>query len=196
MGDDNRGMTLVELMMSLAILSIAGGLCLANVLPETNATRAEAAARFLVAQIRQARQEALQRSTTVGVRFEPDGDRIRFRLYADGNGNGLRTRDVQDAIDLPLGVARSLEDDFGATFGVSRALPPIDAGGDRLEPGDSPIHVGSSRIVSFGANGRGSSGTVYVRGRGDQQFAVRIFGQTGRVRLLQYRAADAQWVER
>jgi hypothetical protein len=37
---------------------------------------------------------------------------------------------------------------------------------------------------------------VYVRGRGGQQFAVRIFGQTGRVRLLQYRVADGQWIER
>jgi hypothetical protein len=189
-------MTLVELTTTLGLVVIAGGWCVANIAPETTQVQEEAAARFLVAQIRQVRHDALQRATTVGVRFER-GDHIQFRAYVDGNNNGLRTRDIDEAIDVPLGPARRLEDDFGgAGFGVARTLPPIDAGGDRLAAGDDPIHVGSSRIVSFGANGRGSSGTLYVRGRGGQQFAVRIFGQTGRVRLLQYRVSDGQWIER
>jgi type II secretory pathway pseudopilin PulG len=194
---DERGLSVVELLIALALVSIVGGLSLASVSPESQLMQDEAAARFLVAQIRQARQDALQRSTNVGVRFEQDGERIRFRLYADGNGNGLRTRDIQDRVDPPIGLARRLEDDFsGASFGVVRALPPIEAGGDRLDVGDDPIHVGSSRIISFGPGGRGSSGTLYVYGRGGQQFAVRIFGQTGRVRLLQFRVADAQWIDR
>jgi prepilin-type N-terminal cleavage/methylation domain-containing protein len=194
-----RGMSAVELMMALALVSILGGLAVASVSPETKLVQEEAAARFLVMQIRQARHEALQRSTTVGIRFERDAtaDRTQFRAYVDGNGNGLRTREIQDRIDTPLALARRLEDDFaGAGFGVVAALPPIDAGGDRLDVGADPIHVGTSRIVSFGPTGRGSSGTLYVRGRGGRQFAVRIFGQTGRVRLLEFRAAGAQWIER
>jgi hypothetical protein len=186
-------MTVAELTIASGLVVICGGWCLANIAPETKLAQEEAAARFVVAQIRQVRQDALQRATTVGIRFEPRN----FRAYADGNNNGLRTRDIDDAIDLPLGPARRLEDEFGgAGFGITRALPPIDAGGERLDAGADPIHVGVSRIVSFGANGRGSSGTVYIRGRGGQQFAVRIFGQTGRVRLLQYRVADGQWIER
>jgi len=188
-------MTLTELMIALALVVIAGGWCLASIAPETKLAQEESAARFVVTQIRQARQEALQRATTVGVRFEPED---RFRTYADGNNNGLRTRDIDDATDAPVGPARRLDDDFGAgvNFGIASALPPIESGGERLDAGADPIHVGTSRIVSFGPNGRGSSGTVYVRGRGGQQFAVRIFGQTGRVRLLQYRVADGQWIER
>jgi type II secretory pathway pseudopilin PulG len=195
----HEGMSLSELTIALGLVVIAGGWCLANIAPETKLTQEEAAARFVVAQIRQARQDALQRATTVGIRFEArsDAGRVSFRPYADGNNNGLRTREIDDAIDAPLGPARRLEDDFGgAGFGITRALSPIDPGGDRLDVGADPIHVGTSRIVSFGANGRGSSGTVYVHGRGGQQFAVRIFGQTGRVRLLQYRVADGQWIER
>jgi type II secretory pathway pseudopilin PulG len=196
------GTSLAELLIALALVSIVGGFAVASVTPETRLAQEEAAARFVVSQIRQARQEALQRSTTVGVRFEQDGDRVQFRLYADGNGNGLRTRDIQETVDPPLGLPKRLDDDFGgAGFGIVGALPPIDPGDERLAPGDDPIHVGTSRIVSFGANGRGSSGTVYVRGRGGQQFAVRIFGQTGRVRLLQFRAPAGQatagyWIER
>jgi len=192
-----RGMSVVELMIALALVSTVAGLSVASVSTEAMLAQEEAAARFLVSQIRQTRQEALRRATTVGIRFEPDGDRIRFRQYADGNGNGLRTREIADAVDVALEPPRRLDHDFGgATFGIAGDLPPIEAGGDRLGAGDDPIHVGTSRIISFGPNGRGSSGTVYLRGRGGQQFAVRIFGQTGRVRLLQFRPREAAWIER
>jgi hypothetical protein len=200
-----------EAVIVLALVMILGGLCIASVSAEKPRVQEEAAARFLVMQMRHARQQALQRSTTVGIRFEqPEagesdtggsdtGERVKFRLYADGNGNGVRTRDIQDGIDQPLdhAAARGLEEDFGGvTFGIATALPPIEAGGDRLEAGADPIHVGSARMVSFGPTGRGSSGTIYVRGRGGRQFAVRVFGQTGRVRLLELRASDGQWIER
>lgn len=202
-------MSVTEAMIACALVAILGGLGVAAVSStEKPRVQEEAAARFLVMQIRQARQEALQRSTTVGIRFETEGKRVRFRPYADGNGNGLRTRDIEDGIDTPIAAARGLEDDFAGTgFGVVATLPPIDAGGDGLQPGDDPIRVGTSHMVSFGPTGRGSSGTVYVRGSagggggsasggGGRQFAVRVFGQTGRVRLLEFRASDQQWIER
>ena len=192
-----RGVSVVELMIALALMSIVAGLPVASLSTETKLAQEEAAARFLVSQIRQTRQEALRRSTTVGIRFEPDGDRIQFRLYADGNGNGLRTREIADVVDVAVEPPRRLDHDFGgATCGIACDLPPIEAGGDRLGAGEDPIHVGTSRIISFGPNGRGSSGTVYVRGRAGQQFAVRVFGQTGRVRLLQFRPSAGAWIER
>jgi type II secretory pathway pseudopilin PulG len=220
-------MSLVESLMVVALVSVLGGLCVASVSTGTALMREEAAGRFLVMQVRQARQEAVRRAETVGIRFEAsEAGAVRFRVYADGNGNGLRTRDIQDGLDTPLGPSRGLEDDFGnVSFGVSGPAPPIEAGGERLDTGDDPIRVGASRILSFSATGRGSSGTLYVCGRGGagtgtgsggsgggaaggavsagggscqggQQFAVRVFGQTGRVRLLQFRTSDGQWIER
>jgi type II secretory pathway pseudopilin PulG len=187
----------VEILIALTLVSIAGSLCIASLSPETQRTQEDAAARFLAMQVRDARQEALQRSTTVGIRFEQSGERMQFRVYADGNRNGVRTRDIQDGIDMPLAAARSLDDDFrGVTFGIAQRLPPIETGGEPVDVDGDPIRIGPSHILSFGPTGRGSSGTLYLRGRGGGQFAVRIFGPTGRVRLLQFRASDAQWIER
>jgi type II secretory pathway pseudopilin PulG len=192
-----RGMSAIDVLVALALVSIAGGFAMASVSPEVQQVHEEAAARYVAMRVRQARAEALQRSASVGIRFEQDGDRTQFRLYVDGNGNGLRTREVLDNTDRPLGPAQRLESDFGgAGFGIASALPPIEPRGDRLEAGADPIRVGASRILTFGPTGRGSSGTLYIRGRGGQQFAVRIYGPTGRVRLLKFRPADGQWIER
>jgi hypothetical protein len=44
-------------------------------------------------------------------------------------------------------------------------------------------------------NGSSSSGTVYVHGRQRSQYAVRVLGATGRVRVLKFVEASRQWVE-
>ncbi len=198
-----RGFSMTEVLLALALVSIVAGFAMANMLPEVRQTHDEAAARYVLTRVRQARAEALQRGTNVGIRFEPEQEQehtaVQFRVYADGNSNGLRTRDIDEGVDPPLGPAQCLEHDFaGAKFGIASTLPPIEPGGDRLDPGADPIRVGAIRILSFGPTGRGSSGTLYIRGPGEQQYAIRIYGPTGRVRLMQFRRSEGQgqWVER
>ena len=58
-------------------------------------------------------------------------------------------------------------------------------GGDTSSNPD-PIRVGRSRMLSFSPTGTSSSGTVYVRGRGAHQLAVRVLGGTGRIRLYDF----------
>ncbi len=193
-----RGFSMTEVLLALALVSIVAGFAMAGVLPEVRRTHDEAAARYVLTRVRQARAEALQRATNVGIRFEAQE---QFRVYADGNSNGLRSRDIDEGVDPPLGPAQRLEHDFaGAKFGIASTLPPIEPGGDRLDAGADPIRLGASRILSFGPTGRGSSGTLYIRGPGpgEQQYAIRIYGPTGRVRLMQFRRSggQGQWVER
>jgi hypothetical protein len=70
-------------------------------------------------------------------------------------------------------------------------LPAIDPGG--TPPGSNPIRLGSGHSASFAAAGTSTSGTVYVRGRGGSQYAVRIFGDTGKTRRLKFDRAVGQW---
>jgi hypothetical protein len=44
-------------------------------------------------------------------------------------------------------------------------------------------------------DGTATAGTLYLHGR-RSQFAVRILGTTGRVRVLEYRAEQHQWLAR
>jgi hypothetical protein len=47
--------------------------------------------------------------------------------------------------------------------------------------------------MTFTPEGSSSSGTVYVMGRGGEQFAVRVAGATGRTRVLSFNPAERQW---
>jgi hypothetical protein len=76
-------------------------------------------------------------------------------------------------------------------FGALPGLPPVDPGG--TAPGSDPIRLGSGNIASFSSLGTSSSGTVYLRGRRDAQYAVRIFGETGKTRMLKFDPRTRQW---
>ena len=90
--------------------------------------------------------------------------------------NGLRTREIQDGVDRPIGAAERLSNYFaGVDFGIAPGLPAIERGGTR--PGTDPIKLGTSNILTFSALGTSSSGSLYVRGR--TWCAIRHSGSRG-----------------
>jgi hypothetical protein len=136
--------------------------------------------------------EAVMRSAAVAVLFTPDDAGYSYAVYVDGNGNGVLARDIQRGLDRRIGVVERLSDQFpGVDFGAIAGLPAIDPGG--TPPGTDPIRLGAGNSVSFAALGTSSSGTVYLRGRSGSQYAVRIFGDTGKTRRLKFDRAVWQW---
>jgi len=71
--------------------------------------------------------------------------------------------------------------------GVSIARPP--------DAGEPALQLGGTSFLSFTPSGTSTSGSIYVRGRDGSQFAVRVLGITGRVRLLRYDSRSGQWVD-
>jgi hypothetical protein len=131
-----------------------------------------------------ARSQAVKRSAHVALRFEERPSGITFRMFADGNRNGVRTSDIDGGIDRPIDNAIRLADLFpGAAIGVAG-----DAGTD-------PIRLGSSNLLSFTPLGTSSSGSVFVRGRDGSQFVVRVLGATGRARVQRFVARSRTWVD-
>jgi hypothetical protein len=80
----------------------------------------------------------------------------------------------------------------GVTFGIRAGVP--DADGRPADTTDG-VRVGPSRLLSMNPIGSSSSGTLYVHGRGRAQYAVRVLGATGRVRVVRYFEARGAWVE-
>jgi len=187
------GYSLLELTMVMAL----GVLLTATAVPEyltgLDDLRARGAAHHLSARLHRARMEAVTRSAMVGVQFTQAADgRYSYAVYVDGNRNGVLTRDIQSGIDRPIAAAERLPDQFpGVEFGAIPGLPPVDAGG--TAPAADPIRLGSGSIASFSALGTATSGTLYIRSRRDAQYAVRIFGETGRTRLLKFEPRTGTW---
>ena len=132
--------------------------------------------------------EAVRRSTSVAVRFTDAGE---FSTFVDGNANGVLSADIRDGADPQIGATERLESSFsGVHFGTLVGLPPVDAGG--VPPGSDPIHLGASGIASFAPAGTSSSGSLFVRGT-VCQLVVRLYGDTGKTRILRFEERTRQW---
>ncbi len=143
--------------------------------------RAAGAARYLAGRLAFARSLAVSRSANVALRVAASGDTFTFALYADGNGNGVRTREIDAGIDPPLMPPLRFSDQFPQ---VTLSL-------------NDPAGVASDTdvLVSFSPLGTSSSRTLYLRARDGSQYAVRVLGATGRTRVLRYVPATRAWVE-
>ena len=154
--------------------------------------RMAGAVRYFATRLQQTRMEAVSRSSDVGWQFVSTTTGYKCAPYLDGNSNGIRTREIQSGTDSRIGPTEQLADRFaGVDFGVVPGLPSIDPGG--TPPGSDPIKLGSSNILTFTSLGTSSSGTLYVRGSRDIQYAIRVLGETGKVRVLKFDAGARQW---
>jgi hypothetical protein len=185
------GFSALELIFVVALMTTVAGMTVPPALRSLDDYRAAGAARYVAARLQRARMEAVMRSADVGVKFTDVGGAYTLRCYVDGNRNGVLTHDIDSGADRPLGAAERLPDNFaGVDFGTTPGLPAVDAGG--LPPGSDPIRLGSGNIATFGPNGTSSSGSLYVKSR-TRQYVVRIYGDTGKTRLLVFDPTVRVW---
>jgi hypothetical protein len=129
------------------------------------------------------------------VRLQVIGDRTECRLFADGNGNGVLQRDVDRGIDPPLTPAAWLDDQArDLSLRINQEILDV-SGSAVLAPGDDPLRIGNTSMLTFSPLGSATSGTLYVAAHRGPQMAIRVFGATGRVRVLMFDARARQWFQ-
>jgi hypothetical protein len=171
---------------------VLSGIAVPQMLAAVDDTRTVAAVRYLAGRFQRARMQAASRGAVVSIRFSADAAGYWFCVYVDGNGNGVLATDIQSGVDRIEGKPERLADSFqGVDVGVLAGIPAVDAGSPA--PNGDPLKLGTSNAVSFSPAGTSSSGSVYVRGRGQVQYVVRVFGETGKTRVLRYDAVARQW---
>ncbi len=186
------GFSLAELLTIMAAAATVFAIAVPQLFGYQDQARGAAAARCVASRLHLARMEALKRSAHVAIGFFTTGTEIEYAVYLDGNGNGVRTAEVADGTDPPLSKRERLGYDFpGAVFGIVEGTPSIDGSGPLT--GVDPIRVGRSPWVSFSPLGGATPGTIYVRGPDFRQWAIRITGATGRVRVFAFDPATRTW---
>ena len=179
-------------MFTLAVGATLLGLALPVTTSVVEEIRLAAATRHLAERIALARLDALRRSAAVALRFEPVGAGYRFRLHVDGNGNGVRTTEISNGVDLTPGAPERLADTHGGVeFGLLPGIPDLDGAQGNADG----VRIGTSRILTLSPDGSATSGTFYLHGPRGQR-AIRVLGATGRVRIFQYDAGAGQWITR
>ncbi len=187
-----RGAALIDVVVSCAVLVVVFAVTVPSwrVTRERDATRM--AARYVAQRLQMLRVDALRHNANVAMRFDP-GDLGRFGAYADGDGDGVLQRDIDDGVDAALANEVRLADYFaGVSFRVVSDVSSPDGDGI-IVAGSDPVRIGNTNLLSFGPMGSATSGTIYVAAGSGTQMCVRVLGATGRVRVMWFDAATREW---
>jgi hypothetical protein len=186
-----RGRTLLELVTVVGLILVAAAVST----PYLRAYAVEAhlvgAARAFKGRFRLARSMATRMGVYTAIRFEQEGSRWQYSVYADGDFDGVQSADIAAGRDRRVAGPFPLDagsNDVAVAINPGTPAPPPDSG---PLTGD-PIKFGTSRMLSFSPLGGATPGTFYLAGVG-RQAAVRVNGGSGRVRIMICRGR--RWVE-
>jgi len=191
------GFTLFELVVAAAVLALAATLAAPPLLRASSGLVTRMAAEEVAVALEQARMFAIRHAMKVGLKFHVAEDgTVRWALYRDGNGDGVRTADIESGIDPRLTSPRSLVH-FGRTarLGFPRGEAPQDPSDPyrKLDRLDDPIRFNRSDIASFSPLDGATPGTVYVTDGEHHLYAVRLNNRTSRVHLLRWNRVERRW---
>ena len=190
---DARGATLLDALFVCALCITMAAIAVPVIGGNLDRERTIVGAQYLAGQLQRARLESLKQARSVAVRLEIVGERACLQLFADGNGNGVSQRDIDRGIDPSLTPLEYL-DHRSQDVSLRINQPIVEVGGaNGLTPGDDPLRIGNTALLAFSPLGGSTSGTLYVAARRGPQMAIRVFGGTGRVRVLTFDAQARQW---
>lgn len=190
----HRGVTLIEMLLVVAIIAM---FAVASV-PAFAELQRRAALRAASQELRSifhlARTRAISRNANCGLRFFKTAGQWQFAVYDDGDGDGLKTADIAAGVDKRFGSPRViLPESKAVTIGLpSQSI--LDPAGNALSPTSSPVKFNASSICSFSALGQSTPGTIYLRDRAGEVFAVRVYGASAKIRVLRYDRVSQKWV--
>ena len=189
---DGRGAALVDIIVATSICFVMAAITVPVIGGTLDRERTIVGAQYLAGQLQRARLDSLKRAQSVAVRLQVIDDRTEVRLFADGNGNGVLQRDIDRGIDPPLAPVEWL-DEKARDISLRINQDITDVSGAALSAGDDPLRIGNTSLLAFSPLGSSTSGTLYVAALRGPQMAIRIFGATGRVRVLMFDAQTRQW---
>lgn len=191
-----RGITLSETLAVLALLAIGLAAALPTVADLGSAGRAAAGARLMATAFHAMRWRSVAENRAHGLYFERRDDGWVWYEVADGNGNGLRSAEIEDGTDGALSGPQRLEDRVSRVrlgFPAGGPIPRIPPRTGMIADLDDPVQFGRSNIVSFTPLGASSSGTLYVTDGRHELLGVVLFGPTVRVRVWRFDRRTGRW---
>ncbi len=190
---DARGATLLDTLYALVLCVTMAAIAAPVVGGSLDRERTIVGTQYLAGQLQRARLESLKQGRSVAVRLEIVEQRARLQLFVDGNGNGVSQQEIDRAIDPPLAPPEFLDDrSRDVSLRVNQRIVDV-SGAGAIAPGDDPLRIGNTALLAFSPLGGATSGTLYVAAHRGPQMAIRVFGGTGRVRVLMFDAQARQW---
>lgn len=188
----DRGYSVIEMVVSLCVAVTVMIIAVPSTIVARDEGRVRQASAFVAARLRDAKQQAVTRGAVVALVFDRDSGRWTYQLCVDGNANGVRRAEIRSGRDRCPEAPVDLDILFP---GTSLAADATIRGPDDDPASGDAVRFGSSDIASFSPTGSATAGTLFVRSSRGTQYAVRVAGTTGRLRVLRYDPATKRWRE-
>ena len=92
--DRERGYTLLEFIFVVGLMATIAGIAIPEIANGVADFRAAGAVRYLTARLQRTRLDAVSRSVNAAMRFTKSGAVYTYGIYVDGNGDGVRSADI------------------------------------------------------------------------------------------------------
>ncbi len=191
----NIGMSLIEILLVLAVLAIVVAITLPDLAEIRGAAALGAASSRLKGLLFRCRAYAILNSRATAVVFEHrDDGSWRCFIAVDGDGDGIRTRDIHGLIDPVVGEVLHL-DGGGAGLGILKGeFVPDPSGRGRLRGDlDDPVRAGRGNIITFTARSTATPASIYLTDHRARMRVLRVYGGTGRVISRVWRSGWPKW---
>jgi type II secretory pathway pseudopilin PulG len=194
-GSTNNGVSLIEAVLVLAVVTIIVTAALPNLGEIRGAAALGAVSSRLKGLLFRCRAYAILNSRATAVVFEHrDDGSWRCFIAVDGDGDGIRTRDIHGLIDPVVGEVLHL-DGSGAGLGILQdEFVPDPSGRGRLRGNlDDPVRAGRGNIITFTPRGTATPASIYLTDHRARMRVLRVYGGTGRVVSRAWRSGWPKW---
>ena len=194
-GPRERGVSLLEvvLVLAVAIIIITIGL------PQLDNLRRAAALRSASSHLKgllyRCRAYAVMNARSTAAVFEKQVDGSwRCFIAVDGDGDGIRSRDIRRLVDPVVGEVMHFEAGEAGLGILQGEFVPDPSGRGRLR-GDlsDPVRAGRGNMITFTPRGTASPASLYLTDHRGRMRVLRVYGGTGRVVSRVWRSGWPEW---
>jgi len=164
------GFSLIEVLIVVAILLVFAGTALPNFISLSSRAKLKSAARDVVANMQQARTNAIRDRSSWAIHFNPAT--ATYRILSGSGGDGIWNNGDETVVKTV-----SLADTAGVSYGTNHGSRP-----DEPNPGAGDGISFTNDVVIFNSDGTGTSGTVYLKSDSGDTFGVGSTSAAGRVK--------------
>ncbi len=196
-GSTERGMSLVEVVVTVALLIIILVVALPGLTEARRAAALGGASRKVQGLLFRCRAVAILNSQACALVFERRDDGTwRCFIAQDGDGDGIRRRDINRLVDPVVSEVVFFETGEAGLGILKGEFVPDPSGRGRLRGNlDDPVRAGRGDIITFTPRGTATPASIYLTDHHARMRVLRVYGGTGRVISRVWRSGWPKWRE-